>query len=191
MTDVLDLITADRRQQASDLESVDTEGVRTVAEIARRVQRQQIEVARLEDEGKQSKEDLRKLTDEDLPSMLHELGVQSFTLDDGSKVDVKPTYGGHISVAHRAAAHEWLRDNGFDDIIKNQVTCTFGRGEDDQAASFIEMAVSSGHAPIQKAAVHPSTLTAFVKEQIEAGKDIPQDLFGVYTGHHATIKRGK
>ena len=59
MTDVLDLITADRRQQASDLESVDTEGVRTVAEIARRVQHQQTDVARLEDEWKQSKEELR------------------------------------------------------------------------------------------------------------------------------------
>ena len=191
MTGILDLITADRRQTASDLESVDTEGVRTIAEIARRVQHQQTDVARLEDELKQSKEDLRKLTDEDLPSMLHELGVQSFTLDDGSKVDVKPTYGAHIRADNKAAAHQWLRDNGFDDIIKNQVTCTFGRGEDDQAASFVEIAVSSGHAPIQKADVHPSTLKAFVKERIEAGRDIPQDLFGVYTGHRATIKRGK
>jgi hypothetical protein len=67
---------------------------------------------------------------------MQELGIQSFTLDDGSKIDVKPTYGAYIKLDDRPMAFEWLRDNGFDDIIKNTISCTFGRGEDDKANSF-------------------------------------------------------
>ena len=53
---------------------------------------------------------------------MQELGIQSFTLDDGSKIDVKPTYGAYIKLDDRPMAFEWLRDNGFDDIIKNTIS---------------------------------------------------------------------
>ena len=55
----------------------------------------------------------------------------------------------------------------------------------------MEVAASMGHAPTQKADVHSMTLKGFVKERIEAGGDIPHQLFGVFTGNKATIKRGK
>ena len=55
-------------------------------------------------------------------------------------IDVKPTYGASILVANREAAYEWLRDHGYDDIIKNDVSVSFGRGEDDMAGSFKALA---------------------------------------------------
>ena len=32
----------------------------------------------------------------------------------------------------------------------------------------------------RKQAVHPSTLKSFVKQSLENGEDIPEDVFGVY-----------
>lgn len=72
------------------------------------------------------------------------------TLEDGSKVTLKPTYGGHIAEDNRNEAHQWLRDNAYDDIIKNTVSCQFGRGEDQEAATFYEELNRKGMVASQK-----------------------------------------
>ena len=76
-----------------------------------------------------------------------------------------------------------------EDLIKNNVTCTFGRGEDDAANQFLSFAEKSGYTPLQKTEVHPQTLKAWVREQTETGNSFPMDLFGAYIGQRATIKR--
>jgi len=131
------------------------------------------------------------LTDEDLPTMLAEIGLTSMKLDDGSEVSIKPQYGANILVDNRPAAYEWLRENGYDDIIKNTVACTFGRGEDDKASAFKAFAEKEGFFAEQNTGIHHTTLRAFVKERIENGDDFPMELFGAYVGQRAIIKRSK
>ena len=126
-----------------------------------------------------------------MPGMLAEIGMSHFALDDGSTVEVKQTYGASILVEKRPEAYEWLRDNGYDDIIKNTVACQFGRGEDDLASAFAAFAQQQGYVPDQKTEVHPQTLRAFVKERCEAGEEFPMELFGAWIGQRAVIKRGK
>ena len=191
MSEIDDFLSQAVTRDKSDLDDVSNEGVRTIAELATAVQKYNHQLADLESQTKAVKENLRKITDEDLPDMLFSLGVKSFKLEDGSEVSVKQTYGAHIKVDNKPEAHQWLRDNGFDDIIKNTVSCEFKRGEDSSANDFMEMASQMGLTPAQKTDVHPMTLKGFVKERIEAGGDFPQDLFGVFTGNRATIKRGK
>ena len=191
MSEIDDFLSQAVTRDKSDLDDVSNEGVRTIAELATAVQKYNNQLADLESQTKAVKENLRKVTDEDLPDMLFSLVVKSFKLEDGSEVSVKQTYGAHIKVDNKPEAHQWLRDNGFDDIIKNTVSCEFKRGEDSSANDFMEMASQMGLTPAQKTDVHPMTLKGFVKERIEAGGDFPQDLFGVFTGNRATIKRGK
>ena len=176
---------------ATAVERVNQEGLGSVAEIARAIRAKEDQVAHLEDQLKESKKELLKLTDEDLPAMLQELGLSSFSLDDGSNVEVKPTYGASIKVDNRPAAFEWLREHGYDDIIKNTVACSFGRGEDDRASAFAAFAEKEGYFAEQKTEVHPQTLRAFVKERVEAGDEFPMELFGAYVGQRAVIKRSK
>jgi len=120
-----------------------------------------------------------------------DLGLSKFSLDDGSTVEVKPTYGASILVKDRPAAYEWLRENGFDDIIKNVISCQFGRGEDDQASAFHAFASQQGYQADQNESIHSSTLKAFVKERIETGEDFPHTLFGAYVGQRAIIRGAK
>ena len=134
---------------ASSIEKMDNTGLASVAEIARAVRNQEDLVNKLDDELKEAKRELLKLTDEDLPAMLLELGLSSFELEDGSKVTVRPTYGAHIKAENKATAFDWLRQNGFDDIIKNTVSCNFGRGEDQEASQFIDYAQGLGYAAEQ------------------------------------------
>ncbi len=176
---------------ASSIEKMDNTGLASVAEIARAVRNQEDLVNKLDDKLKEAKRELLKLTDEDLPAMLLELGLSSFELEDGSKVTVRPTYGAHIKAENKATAFDWLRQNGFDDIIKNTVSCNFGRGEDQEASQFIDYAQGLGYAAEQKTDVHHSTLKAFVKERVQNGETFPMELFGAYVGQRANIARKK
>ena len=176
---------------ASSVEKVDQQGLTSVAALARQIRDKEERIQGLEETLKDEKKALLKLTDEEMPAMLAEIGISSFSLDDGSTVEVKQTYGASILMDNRPAAYEWLRDNGYDDIIKNTVLCQFGRGEDDQASAFAAFAQQQGYVPEQKTEIHPQTLRAFVKERVEEGDAFPMELFGAWVGQRAVIKRGK
>ncbi len=190
--DLTNLMEQDFEQNlASSVEKVDDGGLSTVASLARQIRNEEQSIAELDRQLKEKKKSLLKLTDEDLPSVLAEMGISSFSLDDGSTVDVKNTYGASILVDNRPKAYDWLRENGYDDIIKNTVSSTFGRGEDDRANAFSAFAQKEGYDVNQKTEIHPQTLRAFVKERCEAGDEFPMDLFGAYIGQRAVIKGSK
>jgi len=191
MNDINALFEADFETQASGIDTVDSDDLKSVAAIARTIASKEEQLAQLEAQVKETKKELLKLTDEDLPGLLHEMGLAKFALEDGSEVSVKPTYGASIKVDNREAAFEWLRTNGYDDIIKNSVSCSFGRGEDELAAQFSRMAAEQGYVPENKTEVHPQTLKAWVKERVENGEEFPMELFGAYVGQRAFIKRVK
>ena len=102
---------------ASSVEKIDQQGLQTVAELARHIRDEEEYIASLESDLKNAKKKLLKMTDEDMPAMLAEVGISSFALDDGSTVEVKQTYGASILVNNRPQAYDWLRENGYDDII--------------------------------------------------------------------------
>ncbi len=176
---------------ASSVEKIDQQGLTSVATLARTIRDKEAQIDHLESQLKEEKKALLKLTDEDMPAMLAEIGLTSFVLDDGSTVDIKQTYGASILVQNRPQAYEWLRDNGYDDIIKNDVSVSFGRGEDDMAGSFKALAEKEGYVPQQNTTIHSQTLRAFVRERVEAGDEFPMDLFGAYVGQRAVIKGAK
>ena len=180
-----------KNKRANLLDDVDQQGLSSVASVARQIREKQEAVETLENVLKERKKQLQKLTDEEMPALLAEIGMSSFTLDDGSTVEIKQTYGASILVKNRLEAHNWLREKGFDDIIKNTVLCQFGRGEDEEAIAFAYLAQKQGYIPQQKTEVHPQTLRAFVKERCEAGEEFPMELFGAWVGQRAVIKRGK
>ena len=140
---------------------------------------------------KEKEAEHRRLTDEVMPALFAELGMSEFTLDDGSKITVKQTYSASPLKENREKVYEWLRQEGYGDIIKNTVFCSFGQEEDSKAKAFYEMAEQQGYTAEAKTEVHPSTMRAFVKERVEAGDDFPMDLFGAWVGQRATIKGGK
>jgi len=68
---------------------------------------------------------------------------------------------------------------------------SFGRGEDNKAAEYAELAKSQGLQPAQKLKVEPMTLKALVRQRIEAGQEMPTEIFSIFVGNKTTIKRKK
>ena len=160
--------------------TLDTTAMEDIATACNKLLDIQKEVSALEDQLKKKKEQELKLSEQDIPNLMQKAGAASIKLTDGTAVEIKPYYGARIPAYRTEEAFDWLRENNFADLIKNNVTLTFGRNEDNMAKSIVDDLRNKGHNVKQAEKVEPMTLKAFVREQIEKGKDVPADLFGVY-----------
>ena len=147
------------------------------------------EIANAEESVKKLKEKALHLSAIEIPAMMDEMQITKLKLKDGESVEVKKIYGATIPKDQQEAAFEWLRNNGLGDVIKNDITVTFGRGEDNKAASYVDLARGNGFEPIQKIGVNPMTLKALVRERLESGQDVPADLFKPFEGNQTKITR--
>ena len=166
-----------------------TTNINKLADKIKELQAQQAQLQVQEDAVKQKKKDIEHLSGEVIPTMLSEMGLSFLKLQDGSSVEVKTNYSATITQAKKEEAFKWLRENGLGDIIKNEISVSFGRNEDNKAADYAELAKGQGLEPMQKLKVEPMTLKALVRERIEAGKEMPTELFNIYVGNKTTIKR--
>jgi len=166
-----------------------TENLKSLASQVKSLKELEDELKADEESLKNKKKEIERISGEVIPTMLSEMGLSSLKLADGSAVDVKPYYTANISIANREAAYGWLRSNGLGDIIKNDITVSFGRNEDNKAAEYANLARGQGFEPTQKLKVEPMTLKALVRERIEAGKDMPMDIFNVFVGNRTKITR--
>jgi hypothetical protein len=167
---------------------VKNEDLSSVGALAKRAKELEKEIEELETVTKERKEQQRKLLEDTIPAMLSELGMKSFKMADGSLIDIKPFYSASIREENRAKAYEWLRNNGFDDIIKNTVSVRFGRGEDGLCDTLLNQLREQNYPVEQAQKIEPQTLKAWVREQVERGNEFPTELFGAYVGQKATIK---
>ena len=147
------------------------------------------EIANAEESVKKLKEKAKQVSTVEIPAMMDEMQITKLKLKDGESVEIKKIYGAYISPDQQEAAFTWLRNNGLGDIIKNDITVTFGKGEDNKAAEYAVLAKGQGYEPIQKIGVHPQTLKAMVGERLEANQDVPSDLFKPFEGNQTKITR--
>ena len=166
-----------------------TDDIDKLANKIKEMQSIQKDIEQNEEYLKQRKKDLEQVSGEAIPTMLSEMGLSYLKLADGSSVEVKTNYSATITQANKEKAFNWLRENGLGDIIKNELTVSFGRNEDNKAAEYADLAKGQGYQPTQKLKVEPMTLKALVRERIEAGKPMPTEIFNVFIGNKTTIKR--
>jgi TolA-binding protein len=166
-----------------------TDNIDKLANKIKEMQAIQKDIEQNEEYLKERKKDLEQISGEAIPTMLTEMGLSYLKLADGSSVEVKTNYSATISQANKEKAFNWLRENDLGDIIKNELTVSFGRNEDNKAAEYAELAKGQGFQPTQKLKVEPMTLKALVRERVEAGKPMPTEIFSIFIGNKTTIKR--
>jgi len=147
------------------------------------------QISNAEQHAKNLKEKAKQLSNFDIPKMMEEMNIKKLKLKDGASIEVTSFYGARITPDKQEGAFNWLRENGLGDIIKNDVTVTFGRGEDNKAMAYATLARGQGYEPVQKIGVHAQTLKAVVRERTESGQDMPADLFNTFVGNQTKIIR--
>jgi hypothetical protein len=181
----------DFESAAQELSAVDESGLSTVSKLAKTQLLIERRIEDLEAELKQAKQDHRAIAEDQLPAAMAEHNITELKLEDGSSISVGKFYSASIPKERAEEAFRWLVDNGYGDLIKNQVATNFVRGQEEQAEQFANELADRGMPVNTKKWVEPMTLKAFVKDQTEQGANIPADLFGLFIGEKAKITTPK
>ena len=132
----------------------------------------------------------RTIDEEDIPSLMEEIGVESLTVD-GNKVTIDKYVSARIPEDRKSEAYGFIRSIGEGDIIKNEVVVGFSMGQDNVAGAVVDDLRKQGLDPAQKTHIHPMTLRTWAKNRIDNSQEIDFDLFGIYVGNRAKIKGAK
>ena len=184
MTDIFE----DYFDESEALAQVDSGTGKQLSDLVRTLRNVEKQIEDAELHMKALKAEKHKLSVENIPSLMDEMGVERLDVD-GLTIERKMMVHASIPKDRKDEAFAWLRDNGLDDIIKNDVTCSFGKGEDNVAGDVVGILQEKGFDPQTKTHVHPSTLKAFVKERVTDGKPIDLDMFGAFIANAAQIRR--
>tara|TARA_R110001632_G_scaffold19645_1_gene59253 strand:- start:384 stop:923 length:540 start_codon:yes stop_codon:yes gene_type:complete len=170
---------------------LDNVEITTIAAECVKLKQKEDEIAALEEQLKNKKAEADDIGSRVIPELLAEQGLSEIKLADGSKVSVRKEFRATVPKddMKREAALQWLRDQGLGDIIKNNVTVSFGKGEDDKAEQLLQLAADNGFEPQQKSDVAWNTLSALYQERIEAGLDMPSDSFSLWIKDKTKISR--
>ena len=172
---------------------LDNVEITTIAAECIKLKNKEDEIAELEEKLKVKKAEAEVISSEVIPELLKEQGLNQIKLSDGSSVTVKTEYRATIPKDDfkREQALQWLRDQGLGDIVKNNVSVSFGRGEDNKAKQLLDLAAENGFQPQQKSDVAWNTLTALYQERVKAGLDMPSDVFSLWIKDKTKISRKK
>ena len=171
--------------------NIKTDEVKEISEACNKLTSQNQKVETIQKSLKEAEEESRRLSEEVIPTLMQQAGVSSIKLDNGTSVEVSPYYYAKISEDKKAEAFKWLRENDHGDLIKNNVSVSFGKGEDSNAVNLKSELEAKGLVVDQKQDVHWQTLRGFVKEQIEKNKTLPSETFGLYIANRTKIKTNK
>jgi hypothetical protein len=183
----------EKAYEQSKLNPLDSSQVSDLGEACNELDNVRKTISDKEAEIKQLKDREFQLENEVIPSMIEGAGVKSLTLTDGSKVSVKDQLRANITMENEDYCFSRLKELGLDDVIKNEVKLTFGRGQDSDAANLMNELQDKGLYPSNKKAVPWNTLSKLVEEQISKGSmtSVDQEKFGVFTYKKVKIERKK
>jgi hypothetical protein len=184
MSELSDMMAQDAAQTRR---APNDEDLKVVSDLANEQLRLENEV---EEQGAKLKtltEQLAKVRELDLPNALEKFGLLSITLLDKSKIVIKEDVYASISAEHHDQAMEWLEVTNNDGIVKNDVKVPFGKGQDAEAKQLVDLLTAQGYSFTNTRNVHPQTLKAFVRRQLEEGLPVPTDIFSIFTKRVASI----
>lgn len=164
--------------KAPEQESTDL--LTQISRTAREQRDAEVAVAKAEKALEDAQAALKIIAEVRLPGLLEAAGQTELTTADGITVKLDEAIRANIPKDRAPEAFAWLRIHKHDGIIKHRFEVDFNKDSAAKAAAFGKTLDKHGFEYNEKRAVHPSTLSAFVREQLEKGVALPMDVFGVF-----------
>lgn len=148
------------------------------------------QIAELDQKKKELNQLHQQVSEETIPDLLNQAGVSELRLADGTKVTVKEDLRVSTTGKYRDNINAWLQKNGYGDLIKDDVTISFGRGQDSNVQALLDYVQSQlGQSPARKQYVESASFKSLVKELLSDGEDVPLEDLGVFVQKRAKLER--
>lgn len=172
-----------------DLSMTDTDsGLADLSRWVKKLAQVRAQRAEAEEHLKQIKEEEDQIARVHIPDIFENLGLMgTIQTDTGLKITVNRVVKASIKDANRDAAIQWFKDNNLERMVKDEFSMKLNKGQQDQADQIRDALDKLGVSYKNKKNVHHSTLASFVKERLEAGEPVPEDILGVFKYNEAKI----
>jgi hypothetical protein len=179
-----------------EVEGVDTSNVPTddlseITELGKALKKLDDDIIDAEIAVSKLKQQRRTIAEEHIPELMNKHGLKLIQLDDDTKIKISEFVDARIVDPDKAFG--WLEETNNDSIIKNSITITLGRNENQVADELVnKIKREYGIDADRKIAVHHSTLKSFCRDALdnpELAETLPRDAFGIYEGQRAKISK--
>lgn len=158
-----------------------------LTEMARELRRLQNEMESLSAQVEAKQQQINALAERDIPELMEQIGMEKFATTDGFSIELKESLRASIPAARKEEAFQWLEANHHQGLVKSEVSVAFGREDMPRAAELVGRLTADGMPAQFERWIEPATLSAWAREQLEAGGDVPSDLFGIFRQRQARI----
>jgi len=153
------------------------------------------EVVKAENALTTAKKRLARLSEYVIPDVMEEMGINEYKTNDGLTIKLKQAIRASIAEVNRADAFDWMTDHDHEAMIKTSIVIEKPALLDDfENADELKEAlqlVMDNLPSTENKSIHSSTLSAFVRDKLEDGEEIPLDTFSVFRQVTSVIKTSK
>jgi hypothetical protein len=123
----------------------------------------------------------------ELPELMAEINLSSFTLSDGTKINIAPVFKISVTKDKMESAYQWLVKHQHDGMVKTRVLLPTGVDNYvlNQIAEYLREKV--GCDVQTERVIHPQTLGAWGRECEREGIVIPEELFSIFRSNKTVI----
>lgn len=179
-----------------EVEGVDTSNVPTddlseITELGKALKNLDESIIEAEIAVSKLKQQRKTIAEEHIPELMNKHGLKLIQLDDDTKIKVSDFVDARI--VNPDKAFSWLEETNNDSIIKNSITITLGRNENQVADDVVQTLKREYNIDAdRKIAVHHATLKSFCRDALdnpELAETLPREAFGIYEGQRAKISK--
>lgn len=170
-------------------EDVQSVHIDKISEIAEEQVSKKAELTLLEGDLKRVKKEYIQLSQVDLPEAMQEVGMQSFTLSDGSAITIKDQMRASLPKKNKVEVANWLKAHGAGSLISDTVVVEFQKGVNSRAEELVDLLIEKGFSNFHEdISINTGSLKALAKERLAQGEDIPLELMGIFMYQESIVK---
>ena len=170
-------------------EAPDTEKLTTLSRLALEQHEAEEAVEKANEVLGEAQKALRDLQEHQIPALMDDIGVKTFTTKNGLTVEIKEQLRVSIPKDRKQQAMEWVEEHGGEALIKRLIMIAFGK-QDEKWANRVLSNLKRYKKPLPMEIVRdiPSaTVKKFLTDHLAAGTEVPLDLFGGYHQRQSKI----
>jgi len=129
-----------------------------------------------------------EIATERLPELMDSVGLTEVKTRSGLPVKIVNVLHTSIAKARKPLAIAWLDKNGHGGMVRRNVVIDFDKTQEEEVEKLLRLIGKGWPNNRVELDVNGATVKAFVKARLEAGEEIPLDVFGVHQQREAQIK---
>lgn len=165
------------------------DALKRIAELGESFLRYRNQVEMLKNQLETAEKEFNNIGNFLLPDAMKEIGLRSFTLKNGTKLEARPILGCSLPKANMDRAEKWLAENGHGGMVKLKLDVELPKNITyNELKALEEFMLEFQYKYELSKRIHPQTLLKWAREMEEENEIIPTEIFTVFHGFKTEIK---